>query len=284
MRIADWLRLARVSNLPTCVSNAMVGLAIGAGIDPIPFDALVGSIVAVSLLYVAGMILNDAVDVDVDRVERPERPIPAGRISLKAAYAVAAILIGIALIVLWRLSPQAMAVGLILVAAIVCYDLLHHIFAPAVLLMGAARSLVYLVAASAVSYPFNPVLGGLFAGALGVYVVLVTLIARGENTRRTNRSWMALVAPLVVLAVAGVLQPVNWMLTGAAAVVLLGWTGLAFARLRQTRTKQGVMAMLAGICLVDAFLLTLIDRPALMAASLACFVLTALAHRRIMGT
>ena len=32
-------------------------------------------------LYAAGMVLNDAFDAELDARERPERPIPSGRIS-----------------------------------------------------------------------------------------------------------------------------------------------------------------------------------------------------------
>ena len=31
-------------------------------------------------MYSAGMVLNDVFDVEVDRVERPERPLPSGQI------------------------------------------------------------------------------------------------------------------------------------------------------------------------------------------------------------
>ena len=34
-----------------------------------------------ALFYTAGMILNDVLDDDVDRRERPERPLPSGAVS-----------------------------------------------------------------------------------------------------------------------------------------------------------------------------------------------------------
>ena len=40
---------------------------------------------ASTLLYAGGVALNDVYDADVDRQERPERPIPSGRVSLAAA-------------------------------------------------------------------------------------------------------------------------------------------------------------------------------------------------------
>ncbi|HEV3024083.1 MAG TPA: UbiA family prenyltransferase, partial [Pirellulales bacterium] len=38
------------------------------------------------LLYMAGMVLNDVFDRDIDRRERPGRPIPSGRIAVGHAW------------------------------------------------------------------------------------------------------------------------------------------------------------------------------------------------------
>ncbi|WP_344980642.1 UbiA family prenyltransferase, partial [Streptosporangium fragile] len=46
------------------------------------------------LLYWAGMALNDWSDREIDAVERPERPIPSGRVSPRGALGLAAGLTG----------------------------------------------------------------------------------------------------------------------------------------------------------------------------------------------
>jgi len=53
--------------------------------------------VVVTLVTAAGNVINDYFDVDIDRVNRPDRPIPAGLVSLPAAraYAVTLFLAGI---------------------------------------------------------------------------------------------------------------------------------------------------------------------------------------------
>ena len=50
-------------------------------------------------LYAGGVILNDVFDYKLDKVERPERPIPSGVVSLRNAslYGSLAMLIGLAL-------------------------------------------------------------------------------------------------------------------------------------------------------------------------------------------
>jgi hypothetical protein len=44
-----------------------------------------------------------------------------------------------------------------------------------------------------------------------------------------------------------------------------------------------VHGWLAGICLIDAWFLALLDEPWLVVACLVCFIITVLGHRRIMG-
>ena len=97
----QWLRtllvLGRVSNLPTVWSNCLAGWWLGSvryeavahsGYDAanlVPdishFWKLPLMLLSVSLLYTGGMFLNDAFDEEYDRLRRPERPIPSGKIT-----------------------------------------------------------------------------------------------------------------------------------------------------------------------------------------------------------
>src|SRR5262245_7431898 len=103
MKLRTLLDLARVSNLPTVWSNVLAGAVLGlASVEPLP---VVVAGFAGSLLYSGGMFLNDAFDAEIDARERPERPIPAGRIAkatvlalgfgmLASAHAVLAVFAG----------------------------------------------------------------------------------------------------------------------------------------------------------------------------------------------
>lgn len=48
-------------------------------------ETIIGMIV-VFLISGAGMVVNDIFDVHIDKVNRPNRPLPSGRISIRAAY------------------------------------------------------------------------------------------------------------------------------------------------------------------------------------------------------
>ena len=65
VKLSTALRLGRVSNLPTVTSNVLAAVALS-GAHPSP-STIVGTCIAVSLMYVAGMWLNDAFDRDIDR-------------------------------------------------------------------------------------------------------------------------------------------------------------------------------------------------------------------------
>ena len=83
-RLLDYLRLFRIPNVFTAIADIAMGFLLVRGSpDPaVVFLLLAG---ASALIYTAGMVLNDVFDIDIDRRERPERPLPAGRISLRSA-------------------------------------------------------------------------------------------------------------------------------------------------------------------------------------------------------
>ncbi len=90
---ADWLALARASNLLTIVTDSHVGLAMGlmacaianVGVpnDPMLLAAVMAGMCS---FYMAGMVLNGIVDRRIDARERPTRPIASGRIRLPSAW------------------------------------------------------------------------------------------------------------------------------------------------------------------------------------------------------
>lgn len=285
--IGAYLELARLSNIPTCWSNVLVGCAIGglSGWSSWPTIAMMA--LAISLLYIAGMALNDAADYKVDRQQRPERPIPSGRISLRAAYTFASIALAIGVGLLATQGRAALLLGLLLAVTIIAYDYLHKKFAASIVLMGLCRGLVYLAAAAAVAWPLDWTISLTIAGALTVYIIIITFIAQTEVGSTTSlRRRLGIVLPLVILLPTAFVRPESWTWAIIVAVLAVLWLTLAarHALARPPRTKNAVLTWLSGICLIDAFYLTLFDRPQFAAAAIGCFVLTAIGHRYILGT
>ena len=175
-----YLLLARVSNLPTVWTNVIAGAVLsGAAVE---WRAVAGLSGAVSLLYVAGMFLNDVFDHEIDARVRPQRPLPAGDISLFEASAAGTVLLAAGIAGLWWAGPTVtLAWGVALAAAILYYDYRHKQAAFGPVVMGICRGLVYCVAASAMGGVSATVLLG--AAVITAYVIGLTVVAKRLGPR-----------------------------------------------------------------------------------------------------
>ncbi len=87
----------------------MIGLAvlvaetIGLGTLPSVIQGVFGFLTAF-LLLAGTMVFNDIQDVQVDRVNSPDRPIPSGKVTIREAYGLSIVLSALALIVLSALA------------------------------------------------------------------------------------------------------------------------------------------------------------------------------------
>ncbi|MDA1312012.1 MAG: UbiA family prenyltransferase [Acidobacteria bacterium] len=286
-RVGAYIEMLRISNLPSVFSNVLVGAALGAGNGHIPIESALPCAVAIAFLYLGGMALNDAVDVEADRVERPERPIPSGRLSVGQAYRLAAFTFCLGLVVLASISQVAVGMGMVLVGIIAAYDFLHKRFAPSVLLMGAARGMVYLTAAVAVAGTLVVGKPLWFVVTLTAYTTAFTIVARSENRNDMDSGrWVAAGIPLIVLV------PGVWMtasaavIAGVVGILVVVWQARAVVKVFRIppETKQAVHIWLSGFCLIDVFYLSFVGNLVLAGVALVCFVLTLLLQRRFMGT
>lgn len=300
-----WAELARVSNLPTVWANVLTGAALSAaarGTAPAfePGQSLqlaltaLPAMAAISCLYIAGMILNDLADIRVDKVERPGRPLPSGRVKPGAALLAVVVLLVAGLAVLGHdLRPPVLLAAGGLVAAIVLYDLTHKLHAATVLLMGACRGLVYLTATAYLGSSLEQPAVWLFAGVLTFYTVAISIVARGEVQSASAghggmgpRRHLAILMPLAALAVVGYIRPANMLWPGGVGMIMTLWLtrAVGFVNRKPPRTIAAVLTWLSGMALVDAYFLALLGHPMLSLIAAGCAVLTTLGHRRIKGT
>lgn len=285
-----WLALGRVSNLPTVWSNALAGTVL-AGADPWQPATLVVC-AALSLFYVGGMYLNDAFDAAWDQRERPERPIPSGRVRLETVYAAGfgLLLAGLlCLLVALALRPEgagliALVAGIALAATILIYDWHHKENPLSPLVMGLCRVLAYATA-GLVATAQPAVHLWLLAGASLCWLIGLTYAAKQEAFDRLERIWP--LAFLFVPLLWGLVQLATGYLTWALLLGLAAW--LAFALFLLARRAKGdvpraVAALVAGIALLDALFLATLGHTGASAAAVACFLLTRLGQRWIAGS
>ncbi len=283
------LRLGRVSNLPTVWTNVLAGLVLSGA--PLRTGPTISLMLALSLFYIAGMVLNDAFDADFDRLHRPGRPIPSGEVEPATVFLLGAGLLGAGLaLLLWLgLAPggaglRGVGAGSALAAAIVVYDAWHKGNPAGPLLMGLCRILAYVTAAVAGGGAVgSPLLWG--CAAAFCYLVGLTYVAKQEDLRRPGRLW-----PLAILVV-----PFAYALPIAARggsglvlfLALAGAVGTALvlmARAGRSAMSRVVAILIAGISLLDGLMVAGRGLPGLALLTALGFGVTLASQRAVAGT
>ncbi len=282
----SFLELCRISNLPTVWTNVTAAWVLGGG--PLAETSKwLWLLLGASLVYSAGMILNDTFDATWDQEKRPERPIPSGRVPLSLAWSagIVGLVAGYGLMLTYGGSAWLFTTAL--VGAIVLYDAYHKPWTGSVFVMGACRTLLYMAAASAAF----AVQRHLHQGAViilealiacpavvsGAYVVALTLIARAEGKgaikpeERRNLT-LLLMVPAAYAVAAAILTtcitshrqgptPSPLLYTVVPLAAFVGWTWNALRQMRKggPAIGQAVGLLLAGIPLVDAINIAVVE-------------------------
>ncbi|MBV7694234.1 SCO3242 family prenyltransferase [Streptomyces sp. TRM70350] len=218
-RSRAWAELLRLPALSTVPGDALSG-AVATGARPNPRTVLaIGSSLC---LYEAGMALNDWADREEDAAERPERPLPSGRIRPSSALTAACALTAAGLALAARAGRPALAVATPLAATVWAYDLaLKHTPAGPVA-MAAARGLDHLLGAAATTgRPWEALPS---AALLGTHTLAVTAVSRRETQGGSA------LAPLAALTATAVLT----------RLVARGTQGVKDATSNGTGARSGV--------------------------------------------
>jgi hypothetical protein len=284
-----WLRLGRVSNLPTVWSNVLAALALAGALELRPRVFALWFVF--SLFYVGGMYLNDAFDRQIDAAERPNRPIPSGQVKAKTVFALGFSMLfdgiwgaGFVALLADVYGLNAVLSGAALAGLIVLYDAYHKQNPLSPVLMGACRVMVYVSAVLTLRPQVDArVLWG--AAALWCYLIGLTYAAKQEAFNRLTRVW-----PLAFIVGSGIIgawlawrQPLAWpFLIGLVLWVL---HALSFLRPGPERAvPQAVVRLIAGIALLDALLIASTGQWAWALCAVALCACTRLFQRVIPGT
>ena len=120
-----FIELLRIKNCFMAVLSIIIVALVATQLDiasMLLIEILAASIV-VFLFIGAGNTLNDYLDRDIDRKNHPDRPIPQGRISPKAALIYSAILFAISVIGGLWLSIECMLIILLNLGLMLAYEL-----------------------------------------------------------------------------------------------------------------------------------------------------------------
>ena len=245
----DYLDLVRAPAAFTVLGDTLAGSAAAGhpfSVRRLPLSA------ASALLYAGGMALNDYADRELDAVERPERPIPAGRISARNALYTAAGLsaagIGLAAV---AGGKRSLFIALPLAASIWTYDLVAKPTVLGPLMMSACRGLDVLMGAGAGSLRKALPTALVIAG----HTASVTALSRGEVNGSTPAAAAAASSVTAVSALAAVAGSGSGKSAGLAALAGVRFLGACLpAQLQATRnpaadqvrtaTRSGIKGMI----------------------------------------
>jgi 4-hydroxybenzoate polyprenyltransferase len=269
-QVRPWAQLLRLPNVFTVWADVALGVAIiwAAGATPNAWAVLLAA-AASTCLYFAGMVLNDVFDLKEDRRDRPQRPLPAGRIPFRQAAAAGASLllggVGLAVFAGWFADSWAGVVAGLLAAAILAYDggLKRTRVGPAI--MGSCRFLNVSLATQAADVSL---VAGLFpALVIGTYIAGLTWFAR-EEARQSRHATLAMGLSLLALAWLALGLAPTWMPRGWSAadhgIFILGGLLLLLLAVGPLRVAWGepapahvqaaVKRLLQSYLLLDALL------------------------------
>ena len=223
-----YLTLTRPANVVTALADVLAGVAAAGTLAGLPLLLL-----ATAALYAGGVVLNDVFDAALDARERPERPIPEGRVTRAGAALLGGGLLAVGVLAAGMAPAASLAVALGIVAAVLLYDAwAKHQGLAGPLVMGACRGLNLLLGVSAAP----AALGWLWPLALVpvVYIAAITAVSRGEVHGGGGRTgWLAVgLIGAVLAAVAGLGLAHGWA----------GWAALPFAALLAWRVLPPFVA------------------------------------------
>ncbi len=207
--LKGYLRLIRPANLPTAAADILAGVAL-AGISMDTdymtvdglrlFPSILYLVLASVSLYASGVVLNDVFDREVDRIERPERPIPSGLISVRNATIFGILLMIIGICFAFLINPLSGGIAILLALSIVAYDGFSKKYAIAgPLNMGVCRAINLILGMSIAGFVTQP----LYAIIPLVYIFAITLISRGEvhGNNKIHIIWAGILYVGVIFAV-----------------------------------------------------------------------------------
>lgn len=252
-----WFEILRPANVTTALADVLAGCAIA---DLAPGFPLPWLLASTGCLYAGGVVLNDVCDRHLDARERPERPLPSGRVPVAGAAVLGAALLAAGIAAAVRANAAAAGIAGVIAGLVLLYDAVaktHGVLGPVT--MGACRAANLLLGIAAVPAMLSvrwPV-----AVLPFVYIVAITGVSRGEvHGGRRTAGRMALGAMTAVVAALAALQARSlatlWALPLSA---LLAWRVLpplirAAERPDPATIRRAIRAGVLSLVFLDAAL------------------------------
>lgn len=179
-----WLAIFQLCRIPALFSawgDILLGQGLAHGAVDFSQPRLWWLILATTGLYLSGMVFNDIADRRTDLRERPGRPIPSGRVSLRVAILLSLSLLSLGLISSAVVGKSSVVLGLLIAIAAQSYNFLVKGSLFGCFVMGLCRGGNLLLGASTgLSWPLSDALPVSVAIVYTLYVAGLTWFAMPE--------------------------------------------------------------------------------------------------------
>jgi 4-hydroxybenzoate polyprenyltransferase len=276
MPVFDFIRLMRPPNIFTAYADIIAGYAAAGVVQP---QKLLLLLAATTGLYAGGVVFNDVFDAKLDAIERPERPIPRGTVTVAAAGSFGGLLLACGILFAFRCSFLSGTLALAIAAAALLYDARgkhHALLGPPN--MGLCRGLNLLLGLSASPHP--ELSQWAVAGVTLCYIAGITSLSRGEvrgGTRASARmaaAWLA--GSAAILITLGILQGRRAVFVIPFVILLLfriaGPLAKAFRSADPMDIRVAVKAGVLSLIVVDSCIAALYAGPLYGTAVLLLYI------------
>jgi len=200
-QIRAFLELCRPANVITALSDVLAGMSIVGflfGFKDYQINPTLLLGISSMLMYAGGVVMNDVFDMELDKIERPERALPSGRLGKSTAIVGGISLFIIAIALAFFQSIFSGLLSILLVGFILFYDAYAKKFLVlGPLIMGLCRTLNLGLGMSVYEMEFIAYINLLAIPLL--YIGAITLISKGEV--HGSKKWPMLVAFAIYLVI-----------------------------------------------------------------------------------
>lgn len=256
--VRSYVELIRPANVATAIADVLAGYAVAGLAAP---RAVALLLPATACLYAGGIVFNDVFDRAIDSTERPERPIPSGRIGATQAAVFGGALLSTGVGLAFLANATAGLTALAIAGAVLLYDAWskhHGLVGP--VNMGLCRALNLLLGIAAV--PAAVAWAWPLTALPLVYIAAVTALSRGEVAGGTRVVAGFALISLTLVGVALLLltfRAEGWSPAGTALTLLLGWRVLpaywaAYRTPEAPVIRRAIRTGVLSLVLLDAVL------------------------------
>jgi len=249
----DYLQLVRIPGIFTALSNVLIGYFFSLSqteVFSFPFLLLTSG-----FLFCSGMILNDYFDLQIDKRERPDRPLPSKKISKQNAFLLGIIFLILANLFASIVGYHALIISLIMTALIFTYNYkLKFISFLGIFNLSLIRFLNVLLGFSVLSITFDIIQ---YAIPIGIFVGGISILAKNESDLITSISKkLNYFFILITIGFVSVLLINNFEVE---SLIFLGlFSVLQLYALFEKKIKNQITLQLLSIILLDATLISIL--------------------------